>query len=342
MINPRAALCFGRLSRRAASRQYSMIYPELSVLCVFAMPALGIPPSWREFWPAFALAFLLIAASLYGIYRWQMRKISEHSNQLENLVSARTIELAIANADLERLSITDPLTGLKNRRYVEFSISEDLARARRSLQYTPGEWRNTVERTANIGFLLIDLDHFKLVNDHYGHPAGDRVLRQMSEVLSSVIRESDTTVRWGGEEFLIIARSPRGNDTASLAERIRKRVECAPFSVNDGQTIKLTCSLGFSSWPFFSSEPDAISWEDVLELADRCLYLAKKSGRNAWIGISASPDYKGKGDMSALDDFRSAAANGIIRIQSSAASETAGSSRAHSSSGIEQFRTARL
>jgi diguanylate cyclase (GGDEF)-like protein len=278
------------------------------------------PLSWRRAWP-FALGFLLIASALYAIYRWQLCRISRHSHQLENLVSARTIELAIANADLERLSITDPLTGLKNRRYVEFSIAEDLARARRSFQYTQSEWHNPVEGTANIGFLLIDIDHFKQVNDRYGHPAGDRVLRQMGSTLSSVVRESDTTVRWGGEEFLIIARSPKGNDPANLAERLRKKVESAAFSVSDEQTIKLTCSIGFSSWPFFPTDPDAVSWQDVLELADRSLYLAKNIGRNAWIGVSISPDYKGKADTESLNDFRAAAANGIIRIQSSAAAE---------------------
>ena len=85
-------------------------------------------------------------------------------------------------------------------------------------------------------------------------------------------------MRWGGEEFLIIARNPKGSDSAVLAERIRKRMESTPFCLADGQKIQMTCSLGFASWPFFGHEPEAVGWQEVLDLADRCLYLAKTAG----------------------------------------------------------------
>ena len=170
---------------------------------------------------------------------------------------------------------------------------------------------------SNISFLLIDIDHFKRVNDRFGHAAGDQVLRQMSSIFSSAVRESDSTVRWGGEEFLIIARSSQANDAAVLAQRIWGEVQSAPFAVDEEQTIRMTCSIGFASWPFFRCEPDALGWREVLALADRCLYLAKNSGRNAWIGVRIPTDYAGPADVESLNDFRSAEARGIIRIQSS-------------------------
>jgi diguanylate cyclase (GGDEF)-like protein len=274
---------------------------------------------WWLTWPALVLWLILIASAAFAGFRWRLRRFRRRTHQLENLLSARTIELAIANADLERLSITDPLTGLKNRRFLEFSISEDLARLRRYYQHSGGDGNNIAEEGVNIGFLVIDIDYFKQVNDRFGHAAGDSILRQIGSICSSVVRESDTTLRWGGEEFLIIARSPIGNDSATLAERLRKQIEATTFFVgNEHRTIRLTCSIGFAAWPFFKCAPDAVGWQDVLGLADRCLYLAKNSGRNAWIGVSCRPDYTGNAESRLLNDFRAAEAKGIIKIESSA------------------------
>lgn len=301
--------------------------------------AFEIQQPWWRTWPAIAAWLMLIASAVFAGFRWRLQRLSKRTHQLENLVSARTIELAIANADLERLSITDPLTGMKNRRFLEFSIAEDLARVRRSFQYFKGEWHSSRDEGSSIGFLLVDLDHFKEVNDRFGHATGDRVLRQMSGVFSTVVRESDTTVRWGGEEFLVIARNSRGNDSAILADRIRKQVESTVFSVNDEETVRLTCSVGFSTWPFFRHDPDALGWQDILGLVDRCLYLAKNSGRNAWIGVMAQPDYRDHVESGMLNDFRSAEAKGIIRIQSSAASAFSGQQYTYPPNKTTESRT---
>ena len=263
--------------------------------------------------PAMATWLLLIVSAI-SIITWRLQ---HRARSLEKLLSARTIELAMANADLERLSVTDPLTGLKNRRFVEVSITEDIARVRRSLQDTKSDWSKPTEDGANISFLLIDIDFFKQVNDNYGHPAGDQVLRQISAIFSSATRESDTAVRWGGEEFLIIARNSQAYDAAVMAQRIHAHVRSEAFAINEKQTIPLTCSIGFASWPFFRCEPDALDWREVLALADRCLYLAKNSGRNSWIGVRTPTDLAVPVDVESLNDFRSAEARGIIRIQSS-------------------------
>lgn len=280
--------------------------------------ALSIPLNWLIAYRDQIIGFLMIAiAVLLIIYVRQQKEHSRHTRQLENLVSDRTQELERANADLRRLSITDPLTGMKNRRFVEFSITEDLARIRRSAQDAANEWGNPPEESAGISFLMIDIDFFKLVNDRYGHPAGDQVLRQMSALFTSMLRESDTTVRWGGEEFLIIARNSKANDTAILAERLRKRVSTYPFAISEEQTLRVTCSIGFASWPFFKNDPDAVGWESVIALADHGLYKAKHSGRNAWCGLIARPDYKGTIPAGAMNDPDAAEKRGIIVFQSS-------------------------
>jgi diguanylate cyclase (GGDEF)-like protein len=258
---------------------------------------------------------IIIAGITLVLFHWQKKRFRKQADQLENLVSARTLELAMANADLERLSVTDPLTGMKNRRFVEFSIVEDLARVRRAYQCVQGAWQSLTEESACIHFLIIDIDHFKEVNDRYGHPAGDQVLRQMGSLCSSMVRESDTIVRWGGEEFLIIARNPKGNDLSIMAERIRKQVASTHFAINNHATISITCSIGFSSWPFFKTDPDAIGWEDVIGIADRGLYMAKRCGRNTWFGIFSHPEYQGKTHLSLLNDLTVAEKQGIIRIQ---------------------------
>lgn len=278
--------------------------------------ALSFPRLQWSLWLACIVGIILIVSSILAIFRWQQKRFRIQADQLENLVSARTLELAMANADLERLSVTDPLTGMKNRRFVEFSIVEDLARVRRSYQCVRGEWQSITEESACIHFLLIDIDHFKEVNDRYGHPAGDQVLKQMGSLCSSMVRESDTIVRWGGEEFLIIARNPKGNDLSIMAERIRKQVESTHFAINDHATISITCSIGFSSWPFFKADPDAIVWEDVIGIADHGLYMAKRCGRNTWFGIFSRPDYHGKIHPNLLNDLAMAEKQGIIRIQS--------------------------
>jgi diguanylate cyclase (GGDEF)-like protein len=139
-------------------------------------------------------------------------------------------------------------------------------------------------------FLLMDVDHFKLVNDRHGHQAGDVVLKQIAGILRKLTRESDTVIRWGGEEFLILARNASRHDAPILAERLRCGMETHEFDIGTGVPLRLTCSLGFSFYPFLVNAPEACGWEQVLNLVDHCLYRAKQGGRNAWVGLGAGED----------------------------------------------------
>jgi two-component system, cell cycle response regulator len=186
----------------------------------------------------------------------------------------------------EQLSLTDSLTGLRNRRFIWQTIGYDLASCLR--KYRAAIYSGTYPRYADVIFLVIDLDEFKLINDQYGHSAGDEILKQIANVLQSGCRAADTIVRWGGEEFLIISRFSNREDAGIMAERFRSLIESAEFKIGPEQTVRITCSIGFAAYPFIRSTPDAFTWEQVIAFADGSLFAAKRSSRNAWIGLNTT------------------------------------------------------
>jgi diguanylate cyclase (GGDEF)-like protein len=154
---------------------------------------------------------------------------------------------------------------------------------------------------ADLCFVLIDIDHFKRVNDTQGHAAGDAVLVQMRERLQQVFRESDYLVRWGGEEFLVVARGTSRDGLPELAERVRAAVAQAPFLLPPSHAasdtsprpatrlaVPITCSIGFACFPLDRSQPRTEHWSEALALADAALYAAKREGRNRWVGVQSA------------------------------------------------------
>ncbi|MFZ6675199.1 diguanylate cyclase domain-containing protein [Undibacterium sp. Xuan67W] len=209
------------------------------------------------------------------------------------------IQLKQVLKELEEASLTDPLTGLKNRRFLSQNIEADVALSVRSYQAssqsssqfqlqssltsdeTPGP------KDTDLLMFLVDLDHFKQVNDKYGHAAGDAILVQIRQRLQQVFRDSDYLIRWGGEEFLIVARGTSRDRAEELAERVRNIVAEIPFQLEGDLFIGQTCSIGFACFPFVKAYPRAIDWQDVIDIADIALYSAKHSGRNGWVGLHA-------------------------------------------------------
>ena len=163
-------------------------------------------------------------------------------------------------------------------------------------------------------FLMVDLDNFKPVNDNCGHEAGDRLLLQVRDVLLEACRTSDDVIRWGGDEFLIVARETNRRYAATLAERIRSSLSDRVFPVGDGQVARITTSIGYATYPFLKDRPDLLSWEEVLGVADAAMYEAKQN-RNAWLGIEGI-DWSGSGDelyRSIKSDPGRLAEDGVIR-----------------------------
>ncbi len=216
----------------------------------------------------------------------------------------------------ETLSVTDPLTGVPNRRYVQRTVPGDVSAALRRHRAVPlGE----VARDADIVFLLIDIDHFKRVNDQYGHAAGDRLLENVAKQLTASVRDSDVVARWGGEEFLIVYRFTNRDRVAELAERIRAKIESLETILPGGTVIKVTCSIGFAAFPFTRSAPESVGWEGIVSMADLAAYAAKRSGRNCWATFRAATTDTGDASMNdvTLADIDARVADGRVVLETS-------------------------
>jgi diguanylate cyclase (GGDEF)-like protein len=214
-------------------------------------------------------------------FRLRVRALEQGRQRLRSEVDRRTRDLAEANQRLEQASLTDPLTGLPNRRYLLRQIQADVAQCRRALRAppTPGLQRDLL-------FLMVDIDNFKRINDAHGHGVGDEVLRHFAAALSGLIRESDYAVRWGGEEFLIIARQADAAQAGAMAERICAHMRSLRVRVEHGLELGCSCSVGVAALPFIAAAPDALEWEQVIALADAAAYLAKARGRDGWVELS--------------------------------------------------------
>ena len=193
-----------------------------------------------------------------------------------------TAELREAYLKLEEASQTDLLTGARNRRYLADQLPLDMAQFRRQFSRPGGQDQRML-------FALMDLDHFKRINDSYGHSQGDRLLAEFAELLKRAIRQGDYLVRWGGEEFLIILRDVRSGEVPAYAERIRKAVQDYHFTAPDQRRLHITCSMGIAEYPFCAEEPDAFDWEAVVMLADRAMYTIKRGGRNGAALVRLTP-----------------------------------------------------
>ncbi|VUD68854.1 Sensor histidine kinase RcsC [Thalassocella blandensis] len=221
-------------------------------------------------------------------------QLLEITRDLEMKVHERTAELQHkhqqleeAYTQLEQISLSDPLTGLNNRRYLQKLIPMDIAKVQREYDDKKNN-RRTKAPSHDLAFFILDVDYFKPVNDHYGHLAGDQLLIQLSELLATVCRESDCLVRWGGEEFLIVSRFSGRDEMPLMAERIRQAVENHTFRLSGGLKLNKTCSIGYACYPFQCDSPASLSWEQVIDTADRALYAAKNSGRNRSVGLAAT------------------------------------------------------
>ncbi|MBC7453606.1 MAG: GGDEF domain-containing protein, partial [Massilia sp.] len=227
-------------------------------------------------------AIALDNAAAYRQVAATLRTLSATQAQLLE----KNLELEQAYQALEEVSLTDQLTGLRNRRFFLQHVDADVGM---SLRRYDDPLRQGIERDTAPGkdlvFFMVDLDHFKEVNDRHGHAGGDAVLIQMQERLREVFRESDYLIRWGGEEFLVLARATHRDDAKAVAERVRHAVADRAFVLPDGVRLHKTCSIGFACFPFLPSVPRMLSWSEVVELADQGLYLAKRSGRNAWAAL---------------------------------------------------------
>jgi diguanylate cyclase (GGDEF)-like protein len=286
-----------------------------------------IPPPWRTWW-AYGIYTLMGVGLLYAYARRQALKLereAEYNRKLSLEVEVRTQELAQRNKELEAFnhkleeaSLTDSLTGFWNRRFLLQQIPKEIAQVDRAYEVAEREGKELVPKSSLL-FLMFDLDGFKGLNDTYGHAAGDRVLIQVRQMLLDACRQSDTIIRWGGDEFLLVGRNADPATAENLAERIRSVMEEKKFDVGLGeQTVHLSCSIGYAFYPFDPARPKFFSWEQVVGVADRALYVAKESGRNIWAGILSTPRSRPADLLKRInDDLENLVAEGLVELRDS-------------------------
>jgi diguanylate cyclase (GGDEF)-like protein len=256
----------------------------------------------------------------------KLNEATEKNEVLESEVQARTKELFQSNEQLkeinERLmeaSVTDSLTGLKNRRFLDEFIETEVARVNRRLEgtYTPDGSSNTINISPNLFFMMIDLDGFKVINDTYGHHAGDQALIQVRDVLQSCCRKSEIIIRWGGDEFMVIGHTATPRAAEQLAERIRANLAEHQYTLGDGHVGKLSGSIGFSMYPFSPTRTSSLSWEQVVTVADHAAYAAKRNGRNAWVGVVGTRKCSWEELTRTNVNLPALAQQGVVEIKSS-------------------------
>jgi two-component system, cell cycle response regulator len=199
---------------------------------------------------------------------------------LQDELSRANEHLARANSDLQRLAVTDALTGLHNRRNVE-TLLHDM-------------FEHSIRLKEPLACAMFDIDHFKSVNDTQGHQAGDAVLQQLAGILETAAREIDKVGRYGGEEFIALLPGAGLDDAVTFAERTRQQVESHTFTF-EGGSLRRTISCGVAAFP----HPRIAHCEALVKAADDALYVAKELGRNRVVRFD-SPEFNQHSD--AVDD----------------------------------------
>ena len=193
--------------------------------------------------------------------------LEKAQDRLETKVNERTRELMDANRRLSELSITDGLTGLFNHRHF--------------MRVLEAEYKRAIRYKRSLALLLLDIDHFKNVNDTYGHPCGDLVLKDLAALLKGCLRSADVAARYGGDEIAVILPETNRAKASEVAEKLRRQLEKSSFEW-DGNSFSITCSIGVASVP----ETNIDCWNELLSSADKSLYRAKGKGRNHVIAFN--------------------------------------------------------
>jgi diguanylate cyclase (GGDEF)-like protein len=190
-------------------------------------------------------------------------RLRELNERLANLESVN-LDLLVKNSALSEISARDSLTGLYNRWYVMEKIDSEMNRSLR--------------HGSPVSLIMMDIDHFKQVNDSFGHSAGDRVLRSVGQVLRDSCRVYDVPGRYGGEEFCVVLPETKICNTTVVAERIRERLAASRFEVGE-ESVGVTASIGIAGIESIESEA-GLSPSSLIDRADQALYSAKHHGRN--------------------------------------------------------------
>ena len=218
-------------------------------------------------------ALALENALLHTRSKQAEKELQKAHDDMEKEVHNRTVELVIANHKLEELSITDGLTGLYNYRHL--------------MERLESEYKRALRYDHSLALLMIDIDNFKELNDKFGHPCGDFIIKNVAMLLKQNVRTTDLIARYGGDEIAIILLEASKKTTLEVAEKLRAKVENFAFEW-EGKSLNVTISIGAVALASARIE----NWKRLLSSADRALYRAKKASRNTVIAFT--PEEKNK------------------------------------------------
>lgn len=260
LLGPLRADIFVLLAQSIALTMFRVKPRQSLLLGLWAIGLMGCAQLWLGLWatPVVDPVVLVSHAVVGGVTLWALALVAMWVAELREKIAAQAQRLQDTLGQVQALATTDMLTGLLNRRQVEQVMGDEMARAART--------------GSPLSVAMLDLDHFKRINDLYGHRMGDEVLRRFAGLIKAELRALDHSARWGGEEFLVLMPHVEGEQALVALERIRLKLADLPMS--DHEALRVTLSAGLALW-----QPGE-RMEQVIERADAALYEAKHRGRN--------------------------------------------------------------
>ena len=279
LLGPLRADIFVLLAQAIALTMFRVKPRQSLLLGLWAIGLMGGAQLWLGLWatPVVDPVVLVSHAVVGGVTLWALALVAMWVAELREKIAAQAQRLQDTLAQVQALATTDMLTGLLNRRQVEQVMGDEMARAGRAA--TP------------LCVAMLDLDHFKRINDLYGHRMGDDVLRRFAALLKAELRALDHSGRWGGEEFLVLMPHVDVEQARVALERIRHKLSELPMS--EHESLRVTMSAGLAVWA------PGESMEQVIERADAALYEAKHQGRNQVVASEASMGVRAAQGLSA-------------------------------------------
>lgn len=262
-----------------------------------------LSPMWQTWWAntIYVLAALLLLTMLLLAYRNKLQRARYYHQELENEVGKRTKELTDLNEQLYTANTADPLSGLKNRIYLLSILEKEVADIHRKIYKAKKQDDQDLSIGPRVFFLMVDLDKFRDFNEKNDTGIGDNVIREMGEILSGFFRTSDTVVRWGGDQFLIVGQIDDIREVNRIADRLQQKVKSHCFTNKRGGVSNITCSLGFSLYPFYTAQPESMNWQQVQKIAHEAMLISKRAGRDTWTGLKEGKEMITEDDIPLLN-----------------------------------------